>query len=169
MRPDAQLLPALGLSAQQSSTTEGYLAINQGSSFAAGFPSTTLPFHGQAQHYDTAAGSQVLATVYSNATTSTAFPAVVRHLNTVTWTYSLASSVVLTRQGNPANASDRDGQPPYRTTDIFYNAIDRDKVLIPYADVQIECSRGRSATCCPMRCRCRASGTFRAQIGRLFY
>src|SRR5204863_5481883 len=95
-------------------------------------------FHGQAQHYTTtAAGTQVLATLYSNATTATAFPAVVRYQNTVTWTHDLASSVVLTRQGNPANASDRDGQPPYRTTDIFYNAIDRDKVPIPYADVQM--------------------------------
>ena len=51
--------------------------------------------------------------------------------------YDLARSVVYTRQGNPANASDRDGQPPYRTTDIFYNAIDKDKVPIPYADVQM--------------------------------
>jgi len=137
MRPDPQLLPVLGLTAETSSTTEGYFALNQGNSFATGFPSTTLPFHGQARHYTPATETQVLATVYSNSTTATAFPAVVRNLNTVTWTYDLASSVILTRQGNPANASDRDGQPPYRTTDIFYNAIDRDKVPIPFADVQM--------------------------------
>ena len=137
IRPDAQLLPVLGLSIEPSSTNEGYFAINPGNSFADGFPSTSLPFHGQAQHYTVAGGAQVLATLYSNATTATPFPAVVRYLNTVTWTYDLATSVVYTRQGNPANASDRDGEAPYRTTDIFYNAIDRDKVPIPYADVQM--------------------------------
>jgi glucose/arabinose dehydrogenase len=137
MRPDAQLLPVLGLSAEPSSTNEGYFAINQPSSFGNGFPSTTLPFHGQAQHYTPSTGAQVLSTVYSNATTATSFPAVVRYQNTVTWTYDLARSIVFTRQGFPANASDRDGQPPYRTVDIFFNAIDRDKVPIPYADVQM--------------------------------
>jgi glucose/arabinose dehydrogenase len=137
IRPDAQLLPVLGLAVEPSSTNEGYFAINQGNSFADGFPSTSLPFHGQAQHYTVAGGAQVLATLYSNATTATPFPAVVRYLNTATWTYDLATSVVYTRQGNPANASDRDGEAPYRTTDIFYNAIDRDKVPIPYGDVQM--------------------------------
>src|SRR5262249_23959307 len=56
---------------------------------------------------------------------------------TVTWAYDPARSIVYTRQGNPGNASDRDGSPPYRTEDIFYNAIDKDKVNIPYADVQM--------------------------------
>jgi glucose/arabinose dehydrogenase len=137
MRPDAQLLPVLGLTSQPSATTDGYFAINQGNAFADGFPTATLPFHGQAQHYTTADGAQALATIYASATNATTFPAVVKYLNTATWTYDLASSVVLTRQGSPANASDRDGQPPFRTTDIFFNAIDKDKVPIPYADVQM--------------------------------
>jgi len=137
MRPDAQLLPSLGLSAESTSTSEGYFAIDQGTSFRDGFPTATLPFHGQAQNYTPVRGSQILATLFSDATTATTFPAVVRHLNTITWAYDLATSVVYTRQGNPANATDRDGQPPFRTTDIFYNAIDRDNVPIPYADVQM--------------------------------
>src|SRR4051794_24164332 len=77
MRPDAQLLPVLGLSATGSSTSEGYFAINPGTSFADGFTTTTLPFHGQAQNYTPTAGAQVLATLYSNASTATGFPAVV--------------------------------------------------------------------------------------------
>src|SRR5262245_64713395 len=50
MRPDVQLLSVLGLSAEPSSTNEGYFALNQASTFANGFPNTTLPFHGQAQN-----------------------------------------------------------------------------------------------------------------------
>jgi hypothetical protein len=137
MRPDAQLLPVLGLSSAGSTTNEGYFAINAGNVFSDGFPTTTLPIHGQAQNDVPALGTQVLASLYSNATTATAYPAVVRSGTTVTWTYDLAQSVVYTRQGNPANASDRDGSPPYRTEDLYYNAIDRDKVGIPYADVQM--------------------------------
>ena len=137
MKPDTQLLPVLGLSSAGSTTTEGYFAVNTANSFADGFPTATLPYHGTAQNDTPAAGAQVLATIYSNATASTPYPAVVKSGTTVTWTYDLARSVVYTRQGNPANASDRDGQPPYRTQDIFYNAIDKDKVGIPYADVQM--------------------------------
>jgi hypothetical protein len=137
MRPDDHLAPVLGLTPAGTSISEGYFAINTASAFAEGFPVTTLPFHGQANNYTVANGATVLATLYGTATTPTAFPAVVKWGRTATWTYDLARSVVYTRQGNPANASDRDGQPPYRTEDLFYNAIDRDKVSIPSADVQM--------------------------------
>jgi hypothetical protein len=135
MRPDAQLLPVLGLSSAGSSTNEGYFAINAANVFSDGFPTATLPIHGSAQNDVPAVGTQVLATLYANATSATAYPAVVRAGTTVTWTYDLAQSVVYTRQGNPANAFDPDG-PPYRVGDVYYNAIDLDKVGIPYADVQ---------------------------------
>jgi hypothetical protein len=137
MRPDAQLASALGITPAGSSTTEGYFAINAATTFADGFPTTTLPFHGQATNVNPVSGSTVLATLYTDSSIATSFPAVVKSGRTVTWTYDLARSIVFTRQGNPANASDRDGTPPYRTEDIFYQAIDRDKVSIPYADVQM--------------------------------
>lgn len=135
--PDSPLLPVLGLTSQSSTTSEGYFAINVANAFADGFPTTTLPFHGVAQNHTPAPGTQVLATLYSDATTPTPYPAVVKSGTTITWTYDLVRSVVFTRQGNPANARERDGAPPYRTEDIFYNAIDKDKVPIPYADVQM--------------------------------
>src|SRR4051812_32714106 len=75
MRPDPQLLPVLGLSAAGSTTSEGYFAISQGTSFADGFTGTTLPFHGQAQNYTPTTGAQVLASLYSNAATPNGFPA----------------------------------------------------------------------------------------------
>ena len=65
------------------------------------------------------AGRRALATLYSNATTATANPAVT--LRTVgsnggqaaAFTYDLARSVVYTRQGNPAWAGqERDGEHP---------------------------------------------------------
>jgi Big-like domain-containing protein/Calx-beta domain-containing protein len=137
MKPDNQLAPVLGLTPVGSTTTEGYFAINTAVSFADGFPTATLPFHGQAVNYTVVNGATALATVFTDATTATTFPAVVKFGRTVTWSYDVARSIVYTRQGNPANASDRDGQPPFRTEDIFYNAIDKDKVNIPYADVQM--------------------------------
>jgi hypothetical protein len=145
MKPDNRLAPVLGLTPVGTTTTEGYFALNGVVTFADGFPTTTLPFHGQAVNYTTANGATTLATLYSASSTPTVFPAVIRFGKTVTWAYDVARSVVYTRQGNPANASDRDGLPPYRTEDIFYNAIDKDKVNIPYADVQMR-MLGRAIT-----------------------
>ena len=118
MRPDPQLALALGITPAGSSTTEGYFAINAATTFADGFPTATLPFHGQATNFNPAGGSTVLATLYTNASTATSFPAVVKSGRTVTWAYDLARSIVYTRQGNPANASDRDGLAPFRTEDL---------------------------------------------------
>ncbi|HEX7796895.1 MAG TPA: hypothetical protein VF456_21180, partial [Vicinamibacterales bacterium] len=137
MKPDNQLTPVLGLTPVGTTTTEGYFAVNPAVTFADGFPTTTLPFHGQAINYTGANGTTTLATLFSDSSTATAFPAVVRFGKTVTWAYDLARSVVYTRQGNPANATERDGIAPYRTEDLFYNAIDKDKMNIPYADVQL--------------------------------
>jgi len=120
MKPDNQLAPVLGLSPVGSTTTEGYFAINPGVTFADGFPTATLPFHGQATNYSAVGGATTLATLFSNSATATPFPAVVRFGRTVTWAYDVARSIVYTRQGNPGNASDRDGSPPYRTEDMFY-------------------------------------------------
>ena len=135
MRPDAQLNATLGLTAAGSSTTNGYISIETGSSSGSGLPSTTLPVYGAATHYTTAGGAETIARLYSNSTTATAFPAVVRRGNTATWAFDLARSVAYARQGNPGNAGvDRDGLTPLRTNDVFYNAIDKDRVQIPHAD-----------------------------------
>src|SRR6185436_3972457 len=63
MRPDAKLLPVLGLTADGTSTTEGYLSINAGSVTGAGFPVTTLPFHGTATNFIADPGATTLATL----------------------------------------------------------------------------------------------------------
>ena len=138
MRPDAQLAPVLGLSPAGSATSEGYLAIDTASASGAGFSSATLPFHGTADHYTLTAGATSVAQLYSSRTAATAYPAVVRYQQTASWSFDLARSVAYSRQGNPAYAgTDRDGQPPIRSTDIFYGAIDLERIQIPHADIEM--------------------------------
>src|SRR5436190_5388089 len=90
--------------------------------------------------------------LYSNATTATTNLAVtVRSVGSsggqaAAFTYDLARSVVLTRQGNPAWAGqERDGVVAVRPDDMFYGAktgdvqpdwVDTSKIAIPQADEQ---------------------------------
>ena len=110
-----------------------------------------MQFHGAADRY-TLNGATSLATLYSNGTTATTAPAVtMRDVGTnggraAAFTYDLARSVVLTRQGNPAWAGqERDGTAPIRSDDLFFgpaagdnqpNWVDLTKVAIPQADEQ---------------------------------
>ena len=151
MRPDAQLASLLGLNPAAGTVNEGYLAVETSTAPGSGITAETMQFHGAADRY-TLAGAVSVATLYSDATTSTGQPA-------VTWrsvggngghagafTFDLARSIVTTRQGNPAWAGqERDGEPGLRASDLFYgNAagdpqpdwVDLNKVAIPQADEQ---------------------------------
>ena len=128
-----------------------YLLVTTASGPGAGIVNQTIQFHGTADRY-TLTGATSVATLYSNATTATANPAVtLRSVGTnggqaAAFTYDLARSVVYTRQGNPAWAGqDRDGDSPIRSNDLFYGAasfdpqpdwVDLTKVAIPQADEQ---------------------------------
>jgi len=149
LRPDPQLAGLLGLTAVNSTLSNGYLLID--SAAAPGLVNQTIQFHGAADLY-TLNGATAVATLYSNATTATANPAVtLRGVGSSggqasAFTYDLARSVVLTRQGNPAWAGqERDGVTPRRSDDLFFGAasgdpqtdwIDLNKVAIPQADEQ---------------------------------
>ena len=152
LRPDAQLTTLLGITATGGTLSEGYLAVNTGTDAGAGITGQTLQFHGTANLY-TLNGAEAVATLYSNATAATAFPAVTRNLvgsnggQAIAFAYDLAKSVVLTRQGNPAWAGqNRDGQAgPERSDDMFFGDasfdpqtdwVNLDKVAIPQADEQ---------------------------------
>ncbi|MGD8617487.1 MAG: hypothetical protein PVI91_17795, partial [Gammaproteobacteria bacterium] len=151
MRPDPQLEGLLGLASTGSSLSEGYLQVDTSAPPGNGIVGETIQFHGTADRY-TLDGAASLATLYSDATTATSSPAV-----TITdvgaaggqaaaFTYDLATSVVYTRQGNPAwAAQERDGFLPIRSDDKYYgNAladpqpdwVDLNKVAIPQADEQ---------------------------------
>ncbi len=151
MRPDADLASLLGLTSAGGSLSNAYLKVDTSSGPGVGIVSETIQFHGAADRY-TASGATVLATLYSDATTPTSYPAVTliqvgaNGGHAAAFTYDLARSVVYTRQGNPAWAGDeRDGETPIRSDDLFYGAksgdiqpdwVNLSKVAIPQADEQ---------------------------------
>jgi hypothetical protein len=153
MRPDKQLAGLLGLTDAGATVANKYLLIDTSGDPGAGLVSQTIQFHGAADLY-TLNGATALATLYSDATTPTTYPALTLRAvggggggggYAVAFTYDLARSVVYTRQGNPAwVGQDRDGRG-FRAQDMFYGAasgdvqpdwIDLNKVAIPQADEQ---------------------------------
>ena len=106
MRPDKQLAGLLGLTDQGTTLANAYLRVDTSQAPGAGIVSATMQFHGAADRY-ALAGATAVATLYSNASTATTAPAVtMRSVGTnggraAAFTYDLARSVVLTRQGNP--------------------------------------------------------------------
>jgi hypothetical protein len=146
-RPDKQLAALFGLADAGGTTSEGYLLVSTSTAIGQGIVAETMQFHGEADHYSLA-GASVIATLYSNATTPTSYPAIVGYYygsgHTVAFTYDLAKSIVLMRQGNPDWAwQERDGVNGIRALDMFVgqggepNWIDSSKVHIPQADEQM--------------------------------
>jgi hypothetical protein len=151
MRPDKKLAGLLGLTDLSSTISDSYLLVNTSSVPGAGIVDKTIQYHGTADVYGLN-GASSIATLCSDAVTRTSNPLVT--LNNVgtkggqaaAFAYSLARSVVYTRQGNPAwTGQERDGRPPIRSDDLFYgNAafdpepdwVDLNKVAIPQADEQ---------------------------------
>jgi len=149
MAPDLRLASLLGITSANASLSNGYLQVDTGQSPGNGIVSQTLQFHGSADLY-TLNGASKLATMYSTSTSSMVNPAVT--IRTVSsgkaamFAFDLATSVVYTRQGNPAWANqERDGLPPIRSDDKFFGNtagdtqpdwIDLDRVAIPQADEQ---------------------------------
>jgi hypothetical protein len=154
MRPDQKLGSLLGLSGGGGTLANGYLKVDTSVSPGAGIVGDTIQYHGLADQW-TPAGARSIATLYSSASAPTTNPAVTVHNvggnggQAAAFTYDLARSVVLTRQGNPAwVGQDRTGpdsptqQGPIRASDLFFGGIgtadwiDLAKVAIPQADEQ---------------------------------
>ncbi len=149
MAPDAQLGNLLGLTPQGSALADGYLLVDTAVAPGNGIVGQTIQFHGSASLYSLSGATRV-ATLYSNATNATAYPAVTLRAygsgHAAAFAFDLAESIVYTRQGNPAwAAQERDGYAPIRSDDKFYgNAegdpqadwVDLNKVTIPQADEQ---------------------------------
>jgi Concanavalin A-like lectin/glucanases superfamily/Bacterial Ig-like domain/Bacterial Ig domain len=147
LRPDKKLAGLLGLADAGTTLANAYMRVQTGAAPGAGIVGETMQFHGTADRY-TLNGATAVATLYSNASTATSNPAVtLRSVGSnggqaAAFTYDLARSVSLTRQGNPAwSGTDRDGFHPIRTNDLFFggsepNWIDLSKIHIPQADEQ---------------------------------
>ncbi|MFN8291837.1 MAG: DUF4082 domain-containing protein [Chitinophagaceae bacterium] len=152
LKPDPQLASLLGITPTGNTLSDKYLLVNTAAGPGAGIVNQTIQFHGTADLY-TLNGATALATLYSDAATATAYPAVTTRPvgsnggSAVAFTYDLSRSVIYTRQGNPAWAGDeRDGVTPLRSDDMFYGAkagdiqpdwIDFNKIAIPQADEQM--------------------------------
>ncbi|POA76070.1 hypothetical protein C1882_28900, partial [Pseudomonas sp. FW305-E2] len=75
MKPSSTLSTLLGITAGGSALADGYLRVDTSTAPGAGIVAETMQFHGDADRY-TLAGAQAIATLYTNATTVTANPAV---------------------------------------------------------------------------------------------
>ncbi|WP_354642559.1 Ig-like domain-containing protein [Kitasatospora camelliae] len=146
MRPDKQLAPLLGLTATSGTLADAYLKVDTSAAPGTGLTADTMGFHGTADRY-TLNGATAVATLYGDAATATANPAVtVRTAGSgraAAFTYDLAKSVVQTRQGNIAWAGQqRDGADGYQASEMFFGTNGQpdwnnlDKALIPIADEQ---------------------------------
>jgi hypothetical protein len=151
LHPDPQLASLLGLTTSAATLSNAYMKIDTSKAPGAGITSDSMQYHGTADRY-TLNGATAVAMLYSNAGTATTSPAVtVRSVganggHAAAFTYDLARSVVLTRQGNPAWAGqERDGVVPIRPDDLFFGAksgdvqpdwLDTSKITIPQADEQ---------------------------------
>lgn len=151
VRPDPQLASLLGITPAGSTLAEGYIGVDTAVPPGEGITAETMQFHGTADLY-TLAGATRVATLYTDASTATANPAVVLRSvgpnggQAAAFAYDLVRSIVYTRQGNPAWAGqERDGVSPIRSDDLFFGAAAGDpqpdwvnlaKVAIPQADEQ---------------------------------
>lgn len=146
LRPDPQIAPLFGLTAVGTNQTNGYLKIDGAQPAGQGLPTSVIQIHGESSRY-TPNGATTIASLYSDATTASAYPAVVTASSgagqTAAFTYDLAKNVIYTRQGNPANADvDSDGDGLLRTIDLFQTSgggspwVDRNIIPVPQADVQ---------------------------------
>ncbi len=151
MRPESRLHALMGISPSGSTLSEGYQLFNTSRGPGVGLVGETIQFHGTANLFTIQPGTEVIATLYSNAVTSTPHPAATRRNvgssggQAVMFAYDVAKSIVYTRQGNPAwSGQERDGQGgPIRSNDLFFgNAagdpqqdwVNLNKVAIPQAD-----------------------------------
>jgi hypothetical protein len=145
MKPAANLDSLLGINARDNILSDAYLKVDTSQAPGTGIDSQTLQYHGIADEHSLA-GARAIATLYSDASTATTYPAVtVKTVGSGTasaWMFDLAKSVVYTREGNPGLAgqapasSGLDGNP--RVSDRFaLGYLDITKAAVPQADLQI--------------------------------
>ena len=152
IRPDPQLTSLLGLTANGTALSNAYLLVDTTRAPGNGIVNQPIQFHGASDGYSLS-GATSLATIYSNASTATTKPALtlvsvgIKGGQAAAFTYDLATSIVYTRQGNPAwQAQERDGLTPIRSDDKYYgNATGNpqpdwvdlnNEVAVPQADEQ---------------------------------
>jgi hypothetical protein len=139
MRPNDNLDTLLGLGqATGTFLANGYYKVD--ASQLPGIETQTMQFHGIADLHPLA-GAQTMATLYSDVSTATSYPAITTHTfgtgRAIAYSFDAAQSALLTRNGNPALAGkttvSSDGLT--RMVDRFGNGwLDTSKASVPQAD-----------------------------------
>ena len=150
MRPDKQLAALLGLVDENQTLANAYLAIDGSSGPGRGAGERHPPVPRRRGPLLGRPGQRRSRHSIQTAATATPYPAVTRRSvganggQAASWSFDLARSVVLTRQGNPAWAgTERDGVTPIRSDDQFFGAAAGD----PQPDwVDLTRSRSRRRT-----------------------
>ncbi len=150
MMPDGQLAGLAGLTSTGEALADGYLAIDTARAPGLGLTPDPMQFHGDALLYNSGSESRVVATLSADREHRGSRPAVTLTAvgnsggHIAAFSYDLATSVMYTRQGNPAAAGiERDGSPPIRPDDLFIGSdgepdyLDLANIGIPQADEQM--------------------------------
>jgi len=148
MRPDRDLADLFGLTfvGPRSEQSLQYFAVDTTRQPGTGIAGASLQYHGQADNYSLN-GATALGYLWNSLTTPSTNPAAT--LRTVgsgraaAFTFDLATSIVLMRQGNPAwkDTEGCDGLDGYRPMDMFVRCngdkwLAPERTTIPQADEQ---------------------------------
>jgi hypothetical protein len=144
-RPDAGLSDVYGIefAGNRPERLLQYYGVDAEQDPGRGLTHGPLQFHGVAANYNLQ-GATGLAYLYANSETPTSNPAVTTHAygqgRAIAFAFDPATSVVLTRQGNPDwQNTEGDGISQYRPHDMFARTdgrtyYDPDRLPIPHAD-----------------------------------
>jgi hypothetical protein len=140
MKPNDNLDTLLGIGAKAGTLSDAYYKVN--SAQLPGIETQSMQYHGLGEEH-ALAGATSMATLYSNANTATAYPAMTTKTiskgKAIAVMYDVSKSVLYLRNGNPAlagkNTVSTDGYA--RFVDRFGNGwLDTSKASIPQADMQ---------------------------------
>jgi hypothetical protein len=133
--PAKNIAEIFGLQSMDDSLSDGYVSIHDGPIKG------PLQIHGVAKKYKIR-GATTIATLYTNRSTATPFPAVARNRYgsgvAIAFTYDLPKNICLTRQGNYQSAGqEKDGIKGIRAMDLFTDGwVDTANNTINQADAQ---------------------------------
>lgn len=124
-RPDLQLADVFGVAPLGGSLSEAWLKIDTSTAYGAGLDSAIMRFHGSADLYSLN-GATALANLYISPNSPTVSPAAAVYSfgagKAILFSFDLAQSIVLMRQGNPAWAgfpNNHDGYGTMRPSQMF--------------------------------------------------
>ena len=170
MRPDPDLAGLLGLTDAGTDLSDAYLLFDtSGGKPGAGLVGQTIQFHGTADRYVRDAGTDALATLYSDASTPRPTPrspcvrsartAVRQRPSPTTSRSRLSTRARGTRPGPARSATASSLRSSARTTCSSRTGSTSPRSRSPRQTSSSACSRTSSSTSTATRCRCRGSGT----------